>query len=70
VVKSTIRTVRIDEDLNEAIEKRALEDNTSVNFVVNSAIREYIEWTSVISKLGFGAYPHYMIVKFFEKLTD
>jgi hypothetical protein len=70
MVKSTIRTIRIDEDLNEAVEKIAIENNTSVNFVVNNALREHIEWTSVIPKLGFGTYPHYLINKLFEKLSE
>jgi hypothetical protein len=70
LVKSTIRTVRIDEDLNEAMEKIATENNTSVNFVVNNALREHVEWTSVVPKLGFGTYPHYLINKLFEKLSE
>lgn len=70
MVKSTIRTVRIDDDLNGAIEKIAIENNTSVNFVVNNALREHVEWTSIIPKLGFGTYPHYLINKLFEKLSE
>lgn len=70
MVKSTIRTIRVDEDLNEAIERIALEDNTSVNFIVNNALREHVEWTSVIPKLGFGTYPRYLTTTLFQKLTD
>ncbi len=70
MAKSTVRTVRIDEDLNAAIERIALEDNTSVNFVVNTSLREHVEWTSVIRKLGFGTYPRFLTVALFEKLTD
>jgi hypothetical protein len=70
LAKSTIRTVRIDEDLNEAMERLALEGNTSVNFLVNNALREHVEWTSIIPKLGFGTYPRYLTTTLFEKLTD
>jgi hypothetical protein len=70
LVKSVIRTIRIDEDLNEALEKTALHDNTSVNFVVNNALREHIEWSSVITKIGFSIFPQSLMTKFFEKLTD
>jgi hypothetical protein len=70
LVKTAIRTVRIDEDLNGAIERIALENNTSVNFVVNNALREHVEWTSVVPKLGFGTYPRYLATTLFEKLTD
>ena len=70
MAKSTIRTIRIDDDLNEAIERLAIESNTSVNFVVNSAVREHIEWTIPIHKLGFGTNPKYLMNKLFEKLAD
>ena len=70
MVKSNVRTIRIDEDLNEAIERNALEENTSVNFVINKALREHVEWTSVVAKLGFGTYPRYLTTTLFEKLTD
>ena len=70
MVKSNVRTIRIDEDLNEAIERNALEENTSVNFVINIALREHVDWTSVVAKLGFGTYPRYLTTTLFEKLTD
>ncbi len=70
MVKTTVRTIRIDQDLNDAIENIALENNTSVNFVVNSAIREHIEWSSVAPKLGFGMYPRELLTKLFEKLSE
>jgi len=70
LAKSTIRTVRIDEDLNQAIEKVARQDKTSVNYVVNSAIREAVEWTTVIPKLGFATFPKYITDKLLDRLTD
>lgn len=70
LVKSIVRTIRIDEDLNAAIEKLATENRTSVNFIVNSILRENVEWTSIVSKLGFGTYPHYLSITLFDMLTD
>jgi hypothetical protein len=70
MIKSTTRTIRISEDLDKAIEKLAREEKTSVNFIVNYAIRERVEWTSIVPKLGFGTYPTYLTDMLFAKLTD
>ena len=47
------RTIRIDEDLERSISKISKDDRTSVNFVVNTALRGYVEWGVVAKKFGF-----------------
>ena len=41
-----------------------------MNFIVNYAIRERVEWTSIVPKLGFGTYPTYLTDMLFAKLTN
>jgi hypothetical protein len=50
--KSVTRTVRLDEDLDNGIQRRASESNISVNFLVNQLIRKYIEWDIPAGKFG------------------
>jgi hypothetical protein len=70
LAKSVTRTLRLPNDLDEALEKKAREERISVNSLATSGIREAIEWSSVIPKLGFGTFPKYLTSKLLEELTD
>jgi len=70
MAKSTTRTIRLDQDLNEAIEKLAREDKVSVNWLVNSALREAVEWSFVVPKLGVATFPKYITDKLLARLTN
>ena len=67
---SVTRTIRIEDDLNRAIEKLAKEDRTSVNFVINSALRQFIEWDMVTGKFGLATFPLSLVNKLFQKYSD
>ena len=60
------RTIRIDEDLERSISKISKDDRTSVNFVVNTALRGYVEWGVVAKKFGFVS----VVQPFLNKLID
>jgi hypothetical protein len=51
------RTLRVDEELDEAVVKRASQERISVNFLVNRCIRRFVEWDSVAKGFGMVATP-------------
>jgi predicted HicB family RNase H-like nuclease len=55
--KSVNRTLRLDEELDRAIAKKASKDRTSVNFLVNRCIRKFVEWDSPSSEFGVVSVP-------------
>ncbi len=68
--RSTTRTIRIDGDLDQKIEKMAKTERTSVNFVANSAIREYVEWCTVGRKFGIASFPLLLVDKLIQKFNE
>ena len=50
--KSVTRTLRLDEDLDEALEKLAEEKGESVNVVAERALRKLVEWDRLAEKAG------------------
>jgi hypothetical protein len=67
---STTRTIRIEDDLNNKIEKLAELEGTSVNFVVNSALREYMEWSTVCRKFGMGSFHIALVSRLLQNLSE
>ena len=56
--KNVTRTVRLEDTLDRAIQEKAKEANTSVNFLVNRLIRKYIDWTPFFQTwMLFGRFP-------------
>lgn len=51
--KSVTRTVRVDEELDKAVAKRAADEGVSVNFIVGRALRKMTDWDMPGVKLGF-----------------
>jgi hypothetical protein len=52
VPKSVTRTVRLDEDIDEAMYREATNQKVTVNFLVTRALRKFIEWDLIGEKLG------------------
>ncbi|MCL5069065.1 MAG: ribbon-helix-helix domain-containing protein [Thaumarchaeota archaeon] len=50
--KTTTRTIRIEEDVDEALVNLASKEKISVNFLVNSALRKYVEWDYLAIRFG------------------
>jgi len=59
--KSVTRTLRVDEDMDKAIETSAAKQNVSVNFLVNSLLRRYVEWDSPAMSLGYVVVPSLLL---------
>lgn len=64
------RTLRLDEDLDQALEKLAREEGESVNVLANRALRKLVEWDFQAGKMGLEAFPRDMVVRFLEPYTE
>jgi len=61
--KSVTRTVRLDEELDRALTKKASNGKTSVSFLVNRCIRKFVEWDSPSFELGLVSVPETLLDK-------
>jgi len=53
LTKSVVRSLRLNEDVEKSLHKRALEEGISVNSLVNKALRRYVVWDVNTSRFGF-----------------
>jgi hypothetical protein len=68
--KSVTRTVRLDDDLDKAIQNRARDSNVSVNFLVNKLIRKFVDWDLPAEKLGIAHVPAVLFKRLFDNIDD
>jgi hypothetical protein len=68
--KNSTRTIRIDDDLDHKIGKMAKTEGISVNLLVNTALREYLEWFVVARRFGMGSFSLAFVDKLIEKFSD
>jgi hypothetical protein len=66
VPKTVTRTLRVDEELDRAVAKRATSDRVSVNFLVNRCLRKFIEWDAPILELGMVVEPKLLVDRLAE----
>lgn len=50
--KTVTRAIRVDEDLDKGLATIASKEGTSVNFIVNKALRKYVDWDYLAGKYG------------------
>src|SRR3989441_8799748 len=67
---SVTRAVRIEKDADERLRHLAEQGDTSVNTLVNRALRKFVEWDAYGEKFGFLTLPSAMLVKLMDCLTD
>src|SRR5438445_7942201 len=67
---SVTRSVRIEKDADERLRNLASQGDTSVNTLVNRALRKFVEWDAYGEKFGFITLPSVILVKLMECLTD
>ena len=67
---SVTRSVRIEKDADERLRQLAEQGDTSVNTLVNRALRKFVEWDAYGEKFGFITLPSAMLVKLMDCLTD
>ena len=68
--RSVQKSFRIDADVFEAVTSLADREKTSVNGVVNRALRRYIEWEVFAEKFGLQSVPSSTISELFNLLTE
>jgi len=56
--KTVLRTIRIDKDLDDALDKDAEEHNVSENALISSILAKYIEWDRYAEKFGRVSLPN------------
>ena len=56
--KTVLKTIRIDRDLDEALDKDAEEHNVSENALISSILAKYIEWDRYAEKFGRVSLPN------------
>src|SRR5207247_7901534 len=67
---SVTRSVRIEKDADERLRHLAEQGDTSVNTLVNRALRKFVEWDAYGEKFGFITLPSAMLLKLMDCLTD
>ena len=67
---SVTRSVRIEKDADERLRQLAEQGDTSVNTLVNRALRKFVEWDAYGEKFGFITMPSIILVKLMDCLTD
>jgi len=68
--KNVTRTVRLEDGLDRAIQEKAREGNTSVNFLVNKLIRKYIDWDLPGEKFGLGPVASSLVNRLFDEIDE
>ena len=56
--KTILRTIRIDKDLDYALDKDANEHGVSENALISSILAKYVEWDRYAEKFGRVSLPH------------
>ena len=64
------RTVRIDRIVDSRIVALADKERLSTNFLVNKALRRYVEWEAEAEHFGFVSVPNSIVGKTFDYLTE
>src|SRR5260370_39668039 len=68
--KNVTRTVRLDDVLDRAIQQKAKEANTSVNFLVNRLFRKYIDWDLPGEKFVISPVSASLVNRLFDEIDD
>jgi hypothetical protein len=55
--KTILRTIRIDKDLDDALDKDAKENGVSENALISSILVKYVDWDRYSRKFGFVSLP-------------
>ncbi len=68
--RSTTRTLRLENDLDEGLSKLAEKDNISVNLLINKALTRYVEWDANSEKFGLVSVSKRLLRSLFEYVPD
>ena len=68
--KTILRTIRIDKDLDDALDKDAKEHGVSENTLISSILVRYIDWDRYIEKFGRVSLPNEALKIIMEAIDD
>ena len=69
-VPSETRTIRLEGDVFPKLEELAEQENVSISFIINKALRRHVEWQIYAEKFGFMMAFTANMRRIFESLTD
>jgi len=69
-VPSETRTIRLEGDILLKLEELAKQDNVSISFIINKALRRHVEWEIYAEKFGFMMVFTAKMKRIYESLTD
>jgi len=69
-VSSETRTIRLEGDILFKLEELANQENVSISFIINKALRRHVEWEIYAEKFGFMMVFTAKMRRIYETLTD
>jgi len=69
-VSSETRTIRLEGDILLKLEELANQENVSISFIINKALRRHVEWEIYAEKFGFMMAFTAKMRRIYESLTD
>ncbi len=69
-VSSETRTIRLEGDILLKLEELANQENVSISFIINKALRRHVEWEIYAEKFGFMMVFTAKMRRIYESLTD
>ena len=69
-ISSETRTIRLEGDILFKLEELANQENVSISFIINKALRRHVEWEIYAEKFGFMMAFTSKMRRIFESLTD
>ena len=69
-VSSETRTIRLEVDILLKLEELANQENVSISFIINKALRRHVEWEIYAEKFGFMMVFTAKMRRIYESLTD
>jgi hypothetical protein len=69
-IPSETRTIRLEGDVLLKLEELANEENVSISFIINKALRRHVEWEIYAEKFGFMMAFTAKMRRIYESLSD
>ena len=69
-IHTVTRTIRIDQAADDAIQKYARDEKISANFLINRALRAYLEWQIAVQKFGLSTIQKSQLIKLIAPFDD
>jgi hypothetical protein len=68
--KTTLRTIRLSEEIDNLLERDAQEQNISTNSLISKIMTRYVEWDRVVEKLDFVSFSNSFFKTLINEMSD